>query len=74
MPSVPASRGYEGGFAVQLMRKDLGLAVSCAMDAEVSTPLTNSVLQLFNMMVKQGNGHKDFAYILPFLQGGRQQS
>lgn len=47
------------------------------MYAEVSTPLTNSVLQLFNMMVNEGNGHKDFAYILPFLKGsntGQQQS
>ncbi|KAG3108173.1 hypothetical protein PI125_g12054 [Phytophthora idaei] len=26
--------------------------------------------RLFNMMVNQGNGHKDFAYILPFLKGG----
>ncbi|KAI9996505.1 hypothetical protein PInf_014233 [Phytophthora infestans] len=53
-----------------LMRKDLGLASSCATSAEASVPLTNSVLQLFNMMVTQGNGHKDFAYILPFLKGG----
>ncbi|OWY90301.1 3-hydroxyisobutyrate dehydrogenase, partial [Phytophthora megakarya] len=67
---IPASNGYEGGFAVKLMRKDLGLASSCAMSAEVSVPLTNSVLQLFNMMVNQGNGEKDFAYILPFLKGG----
>ncbi|KAF1778979.1 3-hydroxyisobutyrate dehydrogenase, NAD-binding domain [Phytophthora cactorum] len=70
IPDIPASKGYEGGFAVQFMRKDLGLASSCAMSAEVSAPLTNSVLQLFNMMVNQGNGHKDFAYILPFLKGG----
>ncbi|EEY58269.1 3-hydroxyisobutyrate dehydrogenase, putative [Phytophthora infestans T30-4] len=40
------------------------------LPAEASVPLTNSVLQLFNMMVTQGNGHKDFAYILPFLKGG----
>ncbi|KAG7397983.1 hypothetical protein PHYBOEH_011912 [Phytophthora boehmeriae] len=69
LPDIPASRGYEGGFAVQLMRKDLGLAIDCAMASEVSIPLTNSVLQLFNMMVRQGNGQKDFAYILPFLKG-----
>ncbi|ETK90505.1 hypothetical protein L917_05556 [Phytophthora nicotianae] len=71
IPDIPASKGYEGGFAVQLMHKDLGLASSCAMSAEVSVPLTNSVLQLFNLMVNHGNGHKDFAYILPFLKGGK---
>ncbi|KAG7387595.1 hypothetical protein PHYPSEUDO_013989 [Phytophthora pseudosyringae] len=70
IPDIPASGGYDGGFAVQLMRKDLGLASSSAMRAEVYVPLTNAVLQLFNMMVNQGNGHKDFAYILPFLKGG----
>eukprot|EP00644_Phytophthora_capsici_P016170 jgi/Phyca11/8493/fgenesh1_pm.PHYCAscaffold_28_\ len=47
----------------------LGIDPKILADAQVSVPLTNSVHQLFNMMVKQGNGHKDFAYILPFLKG-----
>lgn len=30
MENVPASRGYEGGFACELMLKDLGLASDAA--------------------------------------------
>ena len=32
---VPSSRGYTGGFANVLMRKDLGLAVAAAEEADV---------------------------------------
>ncbi|KAJ8571767.1 hypothetical protein ON010_g5065 [Phytophthora cinnamomi] len=30
MENVPSSNNYEGGFAVALHRKDLGLAMDCA--------------------------------------------
>ncbi|RLN86693.1 hypothetical protein BBJ28_00013388 [Nothophytophthora sp. Chile5] len=71
MENVPSSNNYEGGFAVTLHRKDLGLAVDCAKQAEVSIPLTSQVHQLFNMMVTSGYGRKDFSYILPYLKNGK---
>ncbi len=39
MPGVPASRGYEGGFLVDLMAKDLGLAMTTAQQSRSSVPL-----------------------------------
>ena len=30
-PDVPSSRNYEGGFKVQLMRKDINLAVTAGL-------------------------------------------
>lgn len=40
MPNVPASRGWQGGFGVKLMAKDLGLANSAAQ-AQVLAGLTS---------------------------------
>jgi 3-hydroxyisobutyrate dehydrogenase len=71
MENVPSSNNYDGGFAVTLHRKDLGLAMDCAKQAEVSVPLTCQVHQLFNMMVSGGHGKKDFSYILPYLKNGK---
>ncbi|KDO25782.1 3-hydroxyisobutyrate dehydrogenase [Saprolegnia parasitica CBS 223.65] len=69
MEGVPSSNDYNGGFASVLMRKDLGLAIDAAKSVEASIPLTSSVHQFYNMIVNQGNGKKDFGYILKFLQG-----
>ncbi|ETN11615.1 3-hydroxyisobutyrate dehydrogenase [Phytophthora nicotianae INRA-310] len=71
MENVPASNNYEGGFAVGLHRKDLGLAMDCAKHAEVSIPLTCQVHQLYNMMVACGYGKKDFSYMLQYLKNGK---
>ncbi|GLE02572.1 hypothetical protein PINS_up019960 [Pythium insidiosum] len=69
MEGVPSSNGYKGGFASKLMKKDLGLGIDAAKQAEVSAPLTFAVHQLFSMMVNEGNGNKDFAYVLQYLKG-----
>ena len=36
MANVPSSRGYTGGFAVDLMAKDVSLAVAAAHAAKVT--------------------------------------
>ncbi|RQM25295.1 hypothetical protein B5M09_011285 [Aphanomyces astaci] len=69
LENVPSSNGYKGGFASVLMRKDLGLALDAAKSTEASVPLTSAVHQLYNMVVNQGDGQKDFSYILKFLEG-----
>ncbi|KAF0690401.1 Aste57867_18236 [Aphanomyces stellatus] len=69
LENVPSSNDYKGGFASVLMRKDLGLALDAAKAAEASVPLTSATHQLYNMVVAQGDGMKDFSYILKFLEG-----
>ncbi|MCB1645021.1 MAG: 3-hydroxyisobutyrate dehydrogenase, partial [Pseudomonadales bacterium] len=39
MDGVPASKDYEGGFLVDLMIKDLGLAMESALEKGASTPM-----------------------------------
>lgn len=68
MENVPASRGYTGGFGVDLMAKDLGLAVNAAKTAQAPLPLGNVALQVYKTISQQGAGTKDFSYAFEFLQ------
>ncbi len=64
MPDVPASKDYDGGFGVDLMLKDLGLAAESAVATRSSTPLGELARNLYSLHSKQGSGHLDFSSIL----------
>jgi len=70
LPNVPASRGYTGGFAVDLMIKDLSLASSAAASVQPKLPLPFSglALQLYTLMSQQGGGRKDFSSIYELIE------
>ncbi|MDP2561259.1 3-hydroxyisobutyrate dehydrogenase [Psychrobium sp. 1_MG-2023] len=63
MDNVPASNHYQGGFMVDLMIKDLGLAAQAAQLSKSSTPLGSAALSLYAMHSKHNNGEKDFSSI-----------
>jgi L-serine 3-dehydrogenase (NAD+) len=63
MPNVPASNGYNGGFMAELMAKDLGLAQQAAQSTASSTPMGSLALQLYRLLLKQGQGKLDFSAI-----------
>ncbi len=68
MENVPASRGYSGGFGVDLMLKDLGLAQEAALHAKAATPLGTLARNLYHLHSLAGNGRLDFSSILELLQ------
>lgn len=68
MENVPASRGYSGGFGVDLMLKDLGLATETALSAQASIPLGEMARNLYALHSKAGAGGLDFSSILQILQ------
>ena len=61
--NVPAARGYTGGFGVDLMLKDLGLAVESAGASGASVPLGELARQLYDLHSKTGAGGLDFSSI-----------
>jgi L-serine 3-dehydrogenase (NAD+) len=63
MPNAPASNGYNGGFMAELMAKDLGLAQQAAQSTASSTPMGSLALQLYRLLLKQGQGKLDFSAI-----------
>jgi len=68
MENAPASRGYTGGFGVDLMLKDLGLSTEAALGSQASIPLGEAVRNLYGIHSKAGAGGKDFSSILELLQ------
>jgi 3-hydroxyisobutyrate dehydrogenase len=63
MENVPASRDYAGGFAVNLMNKDLTLAMATALQSASRTPMGALAKSLYGVHGSQGNGSLDFSSI-----------
>ncbi len=63
MENAPASREYQGGFQVDLMNKDLGLAMESAIKSQSSTPMGGLARSLYAAWKSQGNGKLDFSSI-----------
>lgn len=68
MEKAPASRDYAGGFLVDLMVKDLGLAVDSALEQGVSTPLGSLARNLYTLLQTKGMGARDFSSIQTLFQ------
>lgn len=67
MDNVPSSKGYAGGFGVDLMLKDLGLAEENALAVGASVPLGALARNLYDLHSKAGNGALDFSSIYDLL-------
>ena len=68
MENVPSSKGYAGGFGVDLMLKDLGLATENAQDLDASIPLGQLAQELYEAHSKAGNGQLDFSSVFNLKQ------
>lgn len=66
MEAAPASRQYQGGFLVDLMNKDLGLAMDNAVQNHAAVPMGALARNLFELHASQGNGALDFSSIQRF--------
>lgn len=69
-PHTPADDGYEGGFAVALMLKDLKLATEAAAGVDASVPMGNLAESLYQLMANGGQGSRDFSSVIQLLSGG----
>lgn len=70
MEQVPASNGYAGGFGVDLMLKDLGLADEAALSTRSPVPLGALARNLYALHSANGNGKLDFSSIVNLFTRG----
>ena len=68
MENVPSSNQYQGGFMVDLMFKDLGLAMNLSQLSSSPTPMGSAARGLFNLHKEQGNGSLDFSSLIKLYQ------
>ncbi|GAB5455754.1 MAG: 3-hydroxyisobutyrate dehydrogenase [Henriciella sp.] len=69
-PASPADRNFEGGFATDMMLKDLRLAKEAAMTSGAVTPMGGHAEALYALLSEQGLGHKDFSSVIELLSKG----
>jgi 3-hydroxyisobutyrate dehydrogenase len=74
MENVPAARDYSGGFQVNLMNKDLGLAMEAALTSRSATPMGSLARNLYAMHAAQGAGGLDFSSILQLFSADSRSS
>ncbi|KAG0191759.1 hypothetical protein DFQ28_010969 [Apophysomyces sp. BC1034] len=70
LPDAPAARGYSGGFAADLMLKDLGLATEAARYAKQPVWLGALAQQLYQSMSQRGLGGLDFSACIKLYDEG----
>lgn len=68
MEGVPSSNDYQGGFQVDLMFKDLGLAMDVSQQSASPTPMGSQARALYNLHKSKGNGGLDFSSVLRLYQ------
>ena len=69
VPTSPANRDYQPGFAAAMMLKDLKLAQEAAHASGASTPLGAEAAALYNLFCNGGDANTDFSGIVRFLRG-----
>ena len=66
MPGTPACNNYQGGFMVDLMNKDLNLALRVAQESSSKVPMGEQAAALFEAHAKANNGKCDFSSIFKY--------
>lgn len=69
LPSSPANRDYQPGFAAEMMLKDLKLAQEAAQSSGAATPLGAEAAALYTLFCNTGGEGQDFSGIVKFLRG-----
>lgn len=69
VPAAPSNRGYQPGFAVAMMLKDLRLAMGAGDDVGADTPLGNHAQQIYAKLDEDGFGDIDFSGVMRRLKG-----
>jgi 3-hydroxyisobutyrate dehydrogenase len=67
LENVPASRDYNGGFQVSLIRKDLSIALEAAGAADANLNFAKAAIDTYRDLEKKGYGKKDFGYVYRYI-------
>ncbi|MEI4273177.1 3-hydroxyisobutyrate dehydrogenase [Klenkia sp. LSe6-5] len=68
VPTSPANRDYQGGFAVALMAKDLGLATTALDAGGLGSPLGRLAAQVYGDLATTDRAGQDFSTVINVLR------
>jgi 3-hydroxyisobutyrate dehydrogenase len=69
VPTAPSNRGFEAGFAVAMMLKDLNLARAAAETAEADIPLGGHAGDIYSRLEADGFAGLDFSAVMRRIRG-----
>ncbi len=67
--TAAVNRDFEGGFAINLMRKDVGLALEAGRTTTTGLPFASMVVEYLDRMVELGWGGRDSAALVRLFDG-----
>lgn len=70
VPTSPANRDYQPGFAAALMAKDLGLASSALDNTQTDAKLGSLAAALYRKFSDEGNAGTDFSGVINAIRDG----
>ena len=86
--NVPSNDDYKGGFACELMRKDLlfalgipslllllstkSISLDAAEESQTAIPLTKEATKIYDQICSNGWNRKDFSVVFQYLENLRQ--
>jgi 3-hydroxyisobutyrate dehydrogenase len=68
LPKTWFAGTFEGGFALDLLRKDLGAALDAARAMKVPLPASAFAYQLYTLQSAQGAGNLDYSAVAKFYE------
>lgn len=68
VPTSPANRDYQPGFAAAMMVKDMGLSQGAAESFEAETAMGRLALEMYRKFTDSGNGDVDFSGIIKMVR------
>ena len=73
VPSTPANRDYQPGFATALMLKDMNLALGAAERGGVALPVGRRAAELYRQFAEAGGAGRDFSGVIHQIRGARHE-
>lgn len=74
LENVPASRDYNGGFQVSLIRKDLSIALEAGEVADANLKFAQAAIETYIDLEKKGLGKKDFGVVFRQIHNSHSSS
>jgi 3-hydroxyisobutyrate dehydrogenase-like beta-hydroxyacid dehydrogenase len=68
LPKTWFAESFEGGFALDLLRKDLNAALDAARTMKLAMPATAFAYQLYTAQSAQGDGARDYSVVARFYE------
>lgn len=72
MENTPSSRNYENGFSMELITKDLNIALDCAEKTKLDLDLSKDALRYYDIIRKEGLTGKDFSYVFQYILNNKK--